>query len=91
MPHRNLKPPANNPTLFDLHLEQVKQGTTLDTLCEDISEIKEVLVGSDRREGIIVDVDRLKRSRALFHATLWVVFTTAIGTSATVIAAYVIK
>lgn len=77
--------------MFDLHMEQTSQGVVLTQLSNDVKEIKEVLVGSDHREGVVMDVDRLKRSRALFHATLWLVFTVAIGTSATVIAAYVIK
>ncbi len=91
MSYRNLKPPTNNPTNFDLHLEQSRQRTILNILKEDIAEIKDVLVGSDHREGIVMDVDRLKRSRSMFQATLWVVFTAAIGTTATVIAASFIK
>lgn len=81
------KPPTTASTLLDLHLEQAKQSTMLESLRTDVKEIKEVLVGGDQRQGLIVDIDRLKRSRALFHAVLWTVFTAAIGVAATVIAA----
>lgn len=52
---------------------------------EDIKEIKEVLVGGTKREGLVMDVDRLKRTRTMFHAVLWVIFTSAVGTCATVV------
>lgn len=78
-----------NPTNLDLHREQARQATLLEGLRDDVKEIKEVLLGSDRRDGVLMEVDRLKRSRAMFHAVLWVVFTAAIGTTATVIAAYI--
>jgi len=74
------------PTNLDLHREQARHATYLESMRDDVREIKEVLVGSDKREGLVMDVDRLKRSRALFHAVMWVVFTSAIGTAATVIA-----
>jgi len=76
----------NEPTNLDLHREQAVLGTCLKSLHDDVREIKEVLVGSDKREGLVMDVDRLKRSRTLFHAVLWVVFTSVVGTAATVIA-----
>ena len=79
----------NNPTNLDLHREQARQATLLEGLRDDVKEIKEVLLGSDRRDGVLIELDRLKRSRAMFHAVLWVVFTAAIGTTATVIAAYI--
>ena len=77
------------PSQNDLYNQQTRQHMILEGLHDDIREIKEVLVGSDRREGLVIDVDRLKRSRALFHGIMWVVFTAAIGTTATVVAAYV--
>jgi hypothetical protein len=85
-PH--VKTCENDPTNLDLHREQARQATLLEGLRDDVKEIKGVIIGSEKREGLIMDVDRLKRSRALFHAVLWVVFTTAIGTTATVLAAY---
>jgi hypothetical protein len=80
---------VDHPTNLDLHREQARQATLLEGLRDDVKEIKEVLVGSGSRDGVLMEVDRLKRSRALFHAVLWLVFTAAIGTTATVIAAYV--
>ena len=76
-----------HPTNLDLLREQSRQAIILDSLRDDIREIKEVLVGSDKRQGLVMDVDRLKRSRTLFHAVVWVVFTSMVGTAATVIAA----
>ena len=77
------------PTNLDLHHQQIRQQMVLEQLHDDVREIKDVLVGSDRREGLIIDVDRLKRTRTLFHGVLWVIFTSAIGTTATVVASYV--
>lgn len=78
-----------DPTNLDLHREQARQATLLEGLRDDVKEIKDVLLGSERRDGVLMEVDRLKRSRSMFHAVLWVVFTAAIGTTATVIAAYI--
>ena len=75
-----------NPTNLDLLTEQARQGALLESLRDDVKEIKEILVGSDKRQGVIMDIDRLKRSRALFHAVLWAVFIAAIGMAASVIA-----
>lgn len=91
MSEDNLKPPITDLTLIDLHIVQAEHGTILAQVRDDMCEIKEVLVGSDHREGIIMDVDRLKRSRKLFHAVLWVVFTATVGTSATLIAAAIMQ
>ena len=80
-----------DPTLLDLHIEQTRQATLLEGLRDDVGEIKNVLVGVDRRNGLVADVDRLKRSRAFSNAVLWLVFTTLIGTTATAIAAFVMR
>ena len=74
------------PSNLDFYREHANISANLSALREDVKEIKEVLVGNDKREGLVMDVDRLKRSRALFHAVLWVVFTSAIGIAATAIA-----
>lgn len=78
-----------HPTNLDLHREQARQATLLEGLRDDVKEIKGVLVGDDRRDGMVLEVDRLKRSRAMFHAVLWVCFTAIVGTAATVIASFV--
>jgi len=78
-------PPHAVPTIYDLHREQSRQAALISNVAEDISEIKAVLVGRDKREGLVMDVDRLKRTRTLFHAVIWVVFTSVVGTCATVV------
>lgn len=67
------------PTNFDLQREQTRQAMVLDSLSSDISEIKEVLVGGDKRQGIVMDVDRLKQTDARRTSIVWVLFTTCIG------------
>ena len=45
----------------------------LDSMHEDIVEIKTVV------KPLVLDVDRLKRSRAIITAILWTVFAAVIG------------
>ncbi len=71
------------PASLDLYQEQARQGLKIDTLCDDVKEIKDCLIG---REGIIVEVDRLKRGHKLVKAVCWVVFTCTMGTVATLVA-----
>ena len=68
----NKKP---DPTTFDLHMEQARQGTILNGVRDDVREIKEVLLGQDKRGGLVMDVDRLKGHRKLSHAISWFFFT----------------
>lgn len=60
---------------------------TLRTMQEDISEIKSYLVGEGDRVGLVIEVDRLKRSRAITNAIMWTVFTALVGVAATAIGA----
>lgn len=76
------------PTNLDLHIEQTRQATILEGLSTDVKDIKGVLIGTDKKDGLVVDVDRLKRSRMLTNAILWFVFTTVAGITGTVIAAW---
>jgi len=78
-------PPHAVPTVYDLHREQARQIAVLENIQGDLLEVKQVLVGGDHRQGLVMDVDRLKRTRKLFSAVLWVVFTSVIGTCATVV------
>lgn len=87
---------CDNPTTLDLYVEQARQAGILDQLSGDVKDIKEVLVGGDHRQGLIVDVDRLKRARHLSNAIFWTCFTafvgTVIGTTATAVyAAFFVK
>lgn len=75
-----------SPANLDLYQEQARQSTMLGSLCEDVKEIKECLIGKD---GLIVEVDRLKRGRKVIIAIGWLVFTTIVGTVATVVAQYI--
>lgn len=73
---------------LDLHLLQAQQTIILEGLRADVKEIKEVLIGTDKSDGMILEVDRLKRSRQVTNAVLWTIFTVLIGTVATGLAAY---
>ncbi len=60
----------------------------LQAMQEDIAWIKTALGGdAGGRAGVLMDVDRLKRSRATTNRVLWAVLTTGIGLSATAIGA----
>lgn len=59
----------------------------LDAIHDDITWIKAALSGEGDKAGLIIDVDRLKRSRATTIAILWLAFTTVIGLGATAIGA----
>ena len=73
-----------DPTNHDLHTEQTKHGMLLERLCDDVHDIKECLIGtSTSREGLLFDVDRLKRASGTMKAVLWVVFTAVLGLGAT--------
>jgi hypothetical protein len=73
-----------SPTIHDLHVEQVKQNVQLESIATDVKEVKIILVGNGKREGLVLDVDRLKRTSATTKAIVWVLFTTLLGAGATV-------
>lgn len=77
-----------SPTNLDLHREQARQCALLEGMSNDVKEIKAVLLGSDSKPGMVLEVDRLKRSRAFVNAVLWTFFTASVGTGITVLAAY---
>lgn len=79
----------DHPTILDLHKEQTRQAAILELVRANVEEIKDVLVGTDRRNGLVVDVDRLKRSRALSTAVWLIVFTAVVGAAATAVAAMI--
>jgi hypothetical protein len=59
----------------------------LDQVLGKLAGIEDCLFGDDAgRDGLKLDVDRLKRSRATHNAVLWVIFTTLLGVAGTVIA-----
>lgn len=71
------------PANLEFYQEQARQGLNIKTLCEDMKEVKDCLIG---REGIIVEVDRLKRGHKTVKAVCWLVFTATLGTVATLVA-----
>lgn len=75
-----------HPTNLDLHTNQARHSVLLEELSGNVTEIKDALLGKD---GVIVEVDRLKQSRKLSNAVLWIVFVTAIGTTGTVLASFI--
>ena len=59
----------------------------LECVLAKLEGIEACLFGDDAgRDGIKLDVDRLKRSRSIHNAGLWVIFTTLLGVAGTVIA-----
>ncbi len=77
-----------NPTNLDLHTTQARHSVLLEELSENVTEIKGALLGKD---GVIVEVDRLKRSRKLSNAVMWTVFVAVIGTTGTVLASLIVE
>ncbi len=63
----------------------------LDTIAEKVSHCESALYGDDGHDGMKIDVDRLKRSRATTNAVLWVILTTIIGIGGTVVAGIIAK
>ena len=78
---------CDHPTNLDLHTTQARHSVVLEELSENVSKIKTALIG---KEGLIVEVDRLKRSRKLTNAIMWVVFLAVVGTTGTVAAAFIV-
>jgi hypothetical protein len=81
----------HSPTIHDLHIEQVQQNVKLASIATDVKEVKEILVGNGKRTGLVLDVDRLKRTRATTKAIVWVLFTTLLGAGAAVAVAAVTR
>lgn len=63
-----------------------KMDVKLDHVLTDLEEIKSALYGDGNHDGLRLDVDRLKRSRATHNAVLWVIFTAIIGIVSTAVA-----
>ena len=63
--------------------EQARHKVMIETMSEDIKEIKNCLLGSEGSTGLVIDVDRLKRSRKTVSAVCWMMFTTVLGLAAT--------
>ena len=76
-----------HPTNLDLHTTQARHSVLLEGLSENVSEIKSALLGDD---GVILEVDRLKRSRKLSNTIFWAVFLAVVGTTGTVVAAFIV-
>ena len=79
----------HNPTIYDLHAEQIRQGTLLTGLCDDTKAVKDVLIGTDRKDGLVLEVDRLKRSKTLLYTFMWAIFITALGVAGTALASFI--
>ena len=78
---------CDNPTNLDLHTTQARHSVLLEALSENVTEIKAALLGDD---GVILEVDRLKRSQKLSNTIFWAVFLAAVGTTGTVAAAFIV-
>lgn len=57
----------------------------LERMQHDVHEIRRALAGNGDKDGLIIDVDRLKRSRAATNAVLWALFTGIVGVLATLV------
>lgn len=66
-------------TVIELKADFERQKTTLETVSSDVKAIKESLVGSVDHPGLLVEIDRLKRSQSILNAVTWFAFTTTIG------------
>lgn len=54
-----------NPTILDLQLEQLRQSIVLEDVKNNLVEIKECLMGTGGRAGLVMDLDRVKRAVSL--------------------------
>ena len=61
----------------------------LDVIAQDVRDIKSAVYGNGDNDGLKLDVDRLKRSRATHNAVLWVIFTGVVTIGGTVAAAII--
>lgn len=59
----------------------------LDVIISKVEGLEVCMFGDEagHRDGMRIDVDRLKQSRATHNAVLWVIFTTLVGVAGTVI------
>lgn len=55
----------DNPTILDLQMEQLRQRIVLEGVSANLVEIKQCLMGSDGRAGLVMDLDRVKRAVSL--------------------------
>lgn len=78
----------DEPSNLDLHKEQARQGALMERMSDDVKEIKHCLLGHDDHPGLVLEVDRLKRGQKRAKAVHCVVFTTVLGTAATVLAKF---
>ena len=59
----------------------------LDLIISKVEGLEACMFGDDAgRDGLKIDVDRLKRSRATHNAVLWVIFTTLVGVAGAIVA-----
>jgi len=68
--------------LTAVSLKLTKMDVKLDTLIRDVEQLQSDQYGDGNHDGIRIDVDRLKRSRANQNAVLWVLFTSVVGMAA---------
>lgn len=80
-----------NNALRELRDDQIVQKTMLAQLCGDTREIKEVLIGEDKRSGMVIDVDRLKRVANVAKALFWLLITTTVGTVGTIAVSFLVS
>ena len=66
--------------------DQTAIDVKLDVIIDKLENIEDCLYGSGDREGLRIDVDRLKSAHATHNAVLWVIFLTVVGIAGTVIA-----
>lgn len=59
--------------------QQTATDVKLDLIHSDVKEIKGCLFGNGGKDGMRIDVDRLKQSRTTHTAIFWIIFTAAIG------------
>ena len=65
---------------------QTTTDIKLDLILDKLHGIEACLFGDDAgRDGMKLDVDRLKQSRTIHNAVLWIIFTTLLGVTGTVI------
>lgn len=66
-------------TVMELKADFERQKATLEIVSGDVKAIKDSLVGTNDHPGLMMEIDRLKRSQTILNAVTWFAFTTTLG------------
>jgi len=62
----------------------------LEVFKETVLDLKDETLGNNHKDGLVIEVDRLKQSRLIIKGILWTILTSILGILATIISSYII-